>query len=134
MIGLRENMRYIFHNDITPQGSRFVIYPPNSRTQFLGASPWYSSIDECKKAKHKFLSLIYNKHINSVDDSYVKIKREMAEHKDKSINTLLVPNYKFYYYDENNELIFFREKGFCQMQNCKKCLISIYNAVKENYN
>ena len=47
---------------------------------------------------------------------------------------IVTPVYKFYYYNDNDKLIFYREKGFPKKYNCIKCLKIILRAVNENRN
>lgn len=126
-------MKYVISTEYSCEGCRFVILPPNNRHQALGVSPWYDNVKESEEAKRDFLDLIYKNNINKIYNKYVKIECEIIEQKDKNNNIQLIPKYKFYYYNDNDKLVFFRTKGFFQKNNCKKCLTSIYNAVVENY-
>ena len=124
---------YIIENEINSKGYRFIILPKN-RHQPLGVSPWYLTIEECEHAKRKFLFFVLNNELNHLDIRYIKIEREMIEHKDTDNNVVLIPKFKFNYYDDNGVLVFYRSLGFYQKSNCLKCLNSIYNAVLENSN
>ncbi len=97
----------------------------------MGVSPWYSTAEECENAKNKFLILIYTEKIENSNENYIKIQREAEKSTNNSKDNIY--RYKFYYYDNDKNLIFYRKRSFNNKYNCIKCLSSIYNAVNENY-
>lgn len=123
---------YIIENEINTKGYRYIILP-NNRHQPLGVSPWYSTIDECEKAKRSFAFLVLHNDINNSDSKYVEIERYIENKTFPNGHISSRPKYKFYYYDDNKELLFYREIGFEEKYNCLKCLNSIYKAIVENY-
>lgn len=127
-------MKYYFiENEINSQGCRFIILPQNKH-QPLGVSPWYSTIDECEKAKWNFAFFVLNNDINNSDNQYVEVERYIEERKLPNKEIIISSKYKFYYYDDNKVLMFYREIGYEKKRDCLNGLNSIYKAIVENYN
>lgn len=100
------NDNYVYEILKISTGYCFRLLPNNSRTQPVGLSVAYRSLDDCRDALCAFKRLIADDVNGGNEKNHVKIKRD--------------ENRKFYFvfYDDGNNIVFYRDKHYQKKTNC----------------
>lgn len=104
----------------TKEGYMFQVNAPQNHNQPLGISAvHFTDYAECKRAMEMFASLVRRNSMQVEDGKFVKIEKKDGK-------------YYFNYYNDGGNLIFRREKGYCQKTGCKKGIYAVFKIVNRS--